>query len=156
MTRLPFRTMTAFFGVLGFELDPTQFTAEERGAITTYIAFYKAHRALFQTGVFSRLIRPDNYHAAWMVSSPDKDEAIVGYYELLSQPNPPPLRLCLTDLDPNAQYDVSLWEDGGFAELDKAFNCGLRGGDELMRAGLLLSSSPKGDFVSELFLLKRK
>jgi alpha-galactosidase len=158
VTPLPFRAMVAFFGVLGFELDPTKFTAEERGAITKYISFYKVHRALFQTGRFSRLIRPDNYHAAWMVSSPDKGEAIVGYYELLSQPNPQPLRLRLKELDPEARYDVSLWEDGGFGELDKAFNCGLRGGDELMKAGLLLGLSygPKGDFASELFLLQRK
>jgi hypothetical protein len=82
----------------------------------------------------------------------------VGYYRLLAQPNQIPLRLCLQDLDAAAQYEVSLWEDGGFDEQDKRYNCGLRGGDELLGAGLLLNTSQvlRGDFFSELFLLRKK
>jgi hypothetical protein len=73
-----------------------------------------------------------------MTVAPDETEAIAGGYKLLSNPNRRPLQLKLAGLDPAANYEVSLWEDGGFAEEDKKFNCGRRGGDELMRGGLLL------------------
>jgi alpha-galactosidase len=162
ITSLAFRSMTAFFGVLGFELDPTKLSAEERAAIAKYIAFYKMYRSLFQTGRFSRLVSPaGSSHAAWMVRSVVGDEAIVGYYRLLGKPNPGPFRLPLKDLESAALYEVSVWEDGGYAEQDKLRNCGLRGGDELMGAGLFLNSDmgaavKTGDFFSELFLLKRR
>ncbi|GHV87208.1 alpha-galactosidase [Spirochaetia bacterium] len=159
LTSLAFRSMTAFFGVLGFELDPCKLSAEEQAAIVKYIAFYKTHRSLFQTGRFSRLVSPAGAsHAAWMVRSAAGDKAIVGYYRLLGKPNPGPFRLPLKDLNPVATYKVSIWEEGGYAEQDKLRNCGLRGGDELMGAGLFLNSDMRaavktGDFFSELFLL---
>ncbi|MDR2629283.1 MAG: alpha-galactosidase, partial [Spirochaetaceae bacterium] len=157
---LAFRAMTAFFGVLGFELDPAALSAEEKKEITKYIEFYKAHRSLFQQGRFSRLLSPAGAaHAAWMVSS--ADQGIVGVYKLLSQPNQKPVILRLRDLDPSAVYEVSVWEAGGVDPGDREANCGLRGGDELMRGGLLLNSpglthAKKGDFFAELFLLRRQ
>ncbi|MDR1107783.1 MAG: alpha-galactosidase [Spirochaetaceae bacterium] len=156
---LAFRSMTAFFGVLGFELDPTKLISEEKREIVEYIKFYKAHRSLFQQGRFSRLRSPaGSSYAAWMVMS--ADEGIVGVYKLLSPPNPKPIILRLPDLDPSAVYEVSLWEAGGFEGRDREANCGLRGGDELMRGGLLLNSPggdpQKGSFFSELFLLRRE
>jgi alpha-galactosidase len=156
---LAFRSMTAFFGVLGFELDPTTLSAVEKKEMTEHIKFYKAHRSLFQQGRFSRLRNPaGSSYAAWMVMS--AGEGIVGFYKLLSRPNPKPIILRLPDLDPAAVYEVSLWEAGGFESRDREYNCGLRGGDELMRGGLLLNA-PGGDpqkasFFSELFLLRRQ
>jgi hypothetical protein len=89
------------------------------------------------------------------------DQGIVGVYKLLGQANQKPIILRLTDLDPSAVYEVSIWEAGGFDPGDREGNCGLRGGDELMRGGLLLKSpgvdhEKQGDFFSELFLLRRK
>lgn len=159
-TSLSFRAMTAFFGVLGFQLDPAKLSESERRTVALYTAFYKSRRELFQFGRFTRLSGPgvsggDSY-AAWMVSSPD--EAAVGFYKLLARPNRGPCYLRLQDLDAAAVYEVSFWEEGGFIERDKALNCGLRGGDELMNAGLRLDSEggTKGDFFSELILLKRR
>jgi alpha-galactosidase len=157
-TPLSFRAMTAFFGVLGFELDPTKFTAEEKAEVARSISFYKQHRSLFQRGRFSRLHSPASHlYAAWQVVTEDCGQAIVGFYKLLTQPAQQPLRLLLKDLDPSAVYEVSVWEDGGFDALDKQANCGRRGGDELMRGGLLLdiASGGTGDFRSELFLLRK-
>jgi hypothetical protein len=78
-------------------------------------------------------------------------------YKILSNPNQKPWHLHLAGLDRNARYDVGVWEDGGFDAADKALNCGIRGGDELMSAGLLLECAAnmqrRGDFASELFLL---
>jgi alpha-galactosidase len=151
--------MTAFFGCLGYELDPAKLTAEEKETVKKQVAFYKSHRKTFQYGVFSRLLSPRDTafrRAAWMLKG--EDECIVGVFKILSSPNQKPWRLRLTGLDPSALYDVSMWEDGGFDETDKALNCALRGGDELQNAGLLLDCAApdkhkQGDLFSELFLL---
>jgi alpha-galactosidase len=157
---LAFRSMTAFFGGLGFDLDPAQLSPKEKKEIAEHIAFYKAHRTLFHQGRFSRLrCPPGSSCAAWMVTSGDR--GIVGVYKILSPVHPKPIVLRLTDLDPSAVYEVSVWEAGGFDPGDREGNCGLRGGDELMRGGLLLNSpgvehKKPGDFFSELFLLCRQ
>lgn len=162
-----FRAMTAFFGCLGYELDPTTFTDEEKDAVKRQIAFYKAHRATFQYGRFYRLVSPvpgrdgaDGRFAAWMVVSPDEKEAVAGVYKILAKPAARPLTLKLAGLEAFADYDVSLWEEGGFAAVDKEANSGRRGGDELMQSGLLLDCAfgygpHKGDFFSELFVLTK-
>jgi alpha-galactosidase len=166
ITPLSFRGMVAFFGVLGYELDPAKLKPEEQEAVKKQIAFYKAHRQTFQFGSFYRLVSPLRHSlsgrfAAWMTVSPDGSEAIVGVFKILSNPNQRPLTLKLTGLESAADYQVTIWETGGFAEADRHYNCGTRGGDELMNAGLMLEctdhhSPRKGDFFSELFLLKRK
>jgi alpha-galactosidase len=157
ITALSFRAMVAFFGNLGFELDPTLLTGAEKAEIARYSGFYQAHRKVFQHGRFSRLTdttRTD--YAGWQVSL--EDETIVGFYKLLAHPNRQDFRLPLCDLDPAALYDVSIWEEGGFEERDKAYNCGQRGGDELLYSGLLLDSTfvtKHGDFFAELFLIHK-
>ncbi|GHT53279.1 alpha-galactosidase [Spirochaetia bacterium] len=174
LTPLPFRGMVSFFGCLGYELDPTKFSAEEQDTVKKQISFYKAHRPTFQYGNFYRLISPlpgrsvtaghnitKGRYAAWMAVSQDGKEAIVGVYKILSNPNQRPFRLKLEGLERDADYQVGVWEDGGFSEADKKFNCGDRGGDALMQAGLLLEcngphGSAKRDFFSELFLLRKK
>ncbi|MDR3303227.1 MAG: alpha-galactosidase [Treponema sp.] len=157
-TSLSFRAMTAFFGTLGFELDPTKLTDGEKAEIVKYVSFYKKHRVLFQQGRFSRLLSSAlRTYSAWQVVSEDGKEAIIGFYRLLAQPSSPPQRLFLKDLAPNAVYEVSVWEEGGYEENDRTFNCGQRGGDELMRGGLLLDAistgNRSGDFHAELFHL---
>jgi alpha-galactosidase len=155
---IDFRAMVAFFGVFGYELDPTQFSEDEKTAVKNQIAFYKTHRRLFQQGTFIRLAAADGGYAAWMVAGEDCSEAIVGFYVLRACPNVYPIRLALRGLDPAADYEVSFWEEGGVFEMDKLLNAGCRGGDELMSAGLMLKCEyfPKGgDFRSELILLKK-
>ncbi|GHT66009.1 alpha-galactosidase [Spirochaetia bacterium] len=174
LTPLAFRAMVSFFGCLGYELDPTKFSAKEQEAVKKQIAFYKAHRRTFQYGNFYRLLSPlpgrsvingpyplNGRFAAWMTVSEDGKEAIVGVYKILSNPNQRPFRLKLAGLKNDADYQVTVWEEGGYSAEDKNLNCGNRGGDELMQAGLLLECtvhhSPKnGDFFSELFLLRKQ
>ncbi|MDR0374212.1 MAG: alpha-galactosidase, partial [Treponema sp.] len=156
-TALSFRAMVAFFGDLGFELDPTTLSPEEKNQIALYIDFYKAHRKTFQYGRFFRLATPDPaFYTAWQVSL--EEESLVGFYKLLAQPNRPPVRLRLAGLDPDLVYTVSLWEQGGFEANDKNYNCGSRGGDELMQAGLSLDTTyitKRGDFFGEIFIIKK-
>jgi alpha-galactosidase len=169
LTPISFRGMVSFFGCLGYELDPTQFGENDTREVKRQIEFYKVHRKCFQYGRFYRLLSPlpgrgaingpypqRGRYAAWMSVLDDK--AIVGFYKILSNPNRRPWRLKLAGLESDAQYRVSLWEDGGFDEEDKQLNCGVRGGGELMQAGLLLECGSQlrhGDFFSELFILEK-
>ena len=66
------RFNVAAFGALGYELDLTQLTPAEQKAVAAQIAYYKAHRALFQFGRFVRLSSPfEGNRFAWMVISRD-------------------------------------------------------------------------------------
>jgi len=158
ITPLQTRAAVAFFGVLGYELDPTTLSAEERALVAGQIEFYKAHRELFQRGRFVRLRGPfegDGNETAWMTVSRDRKQGVVGHYRILNGPNPGPSRLRLRGLDPAATYRVSVWPAGDDA-IAKA-NAGLRGGDELMKMGLTIRSEDPndsrslGDFHARLF-----
>ena len=155
------RAAVAFFGVFGYELDPTTLTPDERAQVAAQVGFYKQHRLLFQRGRFVRLHGPfdgDGNETAWMVVAPDADRAVVGVYQGLNHPEPGPRRLRLRSLDPAATYQVSLWPAGD-DDLCRR-NEGPRGGDELMAAGLSLAAGreeieSRGDHWSRLFVLER-
>ena len=160
LTPLATRAAVAFFGVFGYELDPTRFSAEERQEVIDQIAFYKAHRELFQRGRFVRLRSPfegDGDGTAWMVVSPDRRQAVVGVYQALNRPVPGPDRIRLRGLDPSAAYQVAQWPSTGDS-VERA-NALVRGGDDLMAVGLLLAAERHaaarwGDFWARLFVLE--
>jgi len=160
ITPLATRAAVAFFGVFGYELDPTDLDEEQRAEIVDQIAFYRGHRELFQHGRFVRLISPfdgERDRAAWLVVSPDRRHAVVGTYRLLSRPDPGPERLRLRGLDEAATYRVTTWP--GFADRLSAANDGERSGAELMTAGLVLDlerweTVVRGDFWARLFVLE--
>ena len=58
ITPLATRAAVAFFGVLGYELDPTTLTAEERRQVADQVAFYVSQREVLQYGRFVRLRSP--------------------------------------------------------------------------------------------------
>ena len=160
MTPIETRAAVAFFGLLGYELDPTALGDEDKRAIADQIGFYKTHRDLFQRGRFVRLRSPfegGGNQTAWMVVAPDASRAIVGYYQVLNRPVPPADRLRLRGLAADAVYRVSGWpavDDPLYRD-----NAGPRGGDELMRVGLSLGADRRdagawGDFKSWLFVLE--
>ena len=159
ITPLATRAAVAFFGVLGYELDPTALTADERREVTEQVAFYVARRDVFQRGRFVRLRSPfedDGNTTAWLSVSDDRRQAVVGFYQVLSRPSPGPDRLRLRALDPGLRYRVSVWP----AVDDRVAHANAleRGGDELMSAGLILDSNrddaaARGDFWARLFVL---
>ena len=163
ITPLATRAAVAFFGVFGYELDPTALSKRERRAVAAQVAFYKTHRDLFQRGRFVRLRSPfeeDGNQTAWMVVAPDASRAIVGYYQVLNHPVPAADRLRLRGLDPARVYRVSGWP-AGTSDEDPLYrdNRGSRGGDELMAIGLSLGADRKeaadwGDFRAWLFVLE--
>jgi alpha-galactosidase len=161
VTPIATRAAVAFFGVLGYELDPVALSDEDREAVADQVAYYKARRELFQRGRLVRLRSPfegDGNETAWMTVSADSRRAVVGHYRVLNQPNRGPSRLRLRGLDAQASYRVSVWPAG--KDPVSTANSGIRGGDELMRVGLLVASENPvdsrraGDFTARLFDLE--
>jgi len=161
VTSLETRGAVAFFGVLGYELDPGALEDGARAILRDQVAFYKAHRELLQRGRFFRLVSPfegDRNHASWMCASRDAQRAIVGYYRVLQHVGEPSHLIRLRGLDPAARYRVSAWPGSEPGAGGDAFV--IRGGDELTRVGLLIpgesDAGPRqGDFGSRLFVLER-
>ena len=161
VTPLATRAAVAFFGVLGYELDPTALTSGERGEIAAQVAFYVQHREVFQRGRFLRLESPfrgDRDRVSWMVLALDRDTAIVGVYQLLNRPTPETRRVRLAGLDPSAVYRISGWPSNDDPMV--AANAGFRTGAEMMAAGLSLDrerhhAATLGDFWARLFVLER-
>ncbi|HEY7589564.1 MAG TPA: alpha-galactosidase, partial [Candidatus Limnocylindrales bacterium] len=159
ITPLSTRAAVAFFGVFGYELDLTRLSDDEREEVAGQVAFYKEHRDVFQRGRFIRLHGPfdgDGNEVAWMAVAADRGRAVVGWYQVLNRPLPGPARLRLRGLDPARRYAVSDWpgHDDGVSRA----NTGVRGGDELMQAGLSLGlerfeAVGRGDFSARLFVL---
>jgi alpha-galactosidase len=153
------RAAVAFFGVLGYELDPTALSPQERREVADQVAFYKEHRALFQRGRFVRLRSPfegRGNEAAWMVVDDDRRRAVVGWYRVLNVPEPAVERIRLRGLDPAAVYRVTPWPPGGIPA--EPFEAAERGGDDLMGAGLIVASDRRatavlGDFQARLWVL---
>lgn len=150
MTRLNIRNEVAFFGNLGYELNPLIFDEKMDKVVTEYLDFYKANRKLIQFGDFYRISSPfEKNEVAWQVVNKDKSEALVGYYQILTQPNPGyNKKIILKGLDENKKYLVN---DSYVAY-----------GDELMNVGIVFEQpdryfskdSPCQDFQSKIFKLK--
>lgn len=150
VTSIETRANVAYFGVFGFELDVTKMSDEEKAKVKEQITFYKENRKLLQMGTFYRLHSPfekEGNVTSWMVVSDDKQEAMVGRYQVLGKPNAGYERLLLKGLNAEQQYEIE-----GFS--------GSFYGDELMNAGIQLDQTVSGslqwgDFSSQIFKLSR-
>ena len=99
ITPLATRAAVAFFGVFGYELDPT--ALDRRGAAPrspTRSPSTSATATLFQRGRFVRLRepvrgRPATRPPGWS-SRDDRRRAVVGYYRILGRPDPGPATGC--------------------------------------------------------------
>ena len=162
VTPLETRAAAAFFGNLGYELDPRRLDAAEAVAVRAQIEWYKERRGLLHHGRFHRLISPfegDGNETAWMVVDDDADRALVGWYRTLTLPLPGPSLLRLRGLDPEARYRVTVWPEAD--DWVVRANALVRGGDELMQQGLYLDdhaweSQARGAFQARIFELTRE
>ncbi|MDQ1912581.1 alpha-galactosidase [Paenibacillus sp. GD4] len=147
VTSLETRGHAAMSGNFGYELDLTAFSEQEKEIVKQQVALYKELRPLIQFGEFYRLLSPfEGNHTAWMFVSEDQSEALVAYFQVLGEPNPPSRKLRLSGLKEDADY---LLTETGEADVP-AIRCG---GDELMSIGLHLPRW-KGDFRSRLYRLR--
>jgi alpha-galactosidase len=133
----------AMSGNFGYEMDLTTFSEEEKVIAKGQVARYKEIRSLVQQGDLFRLKSPfEGNETSWMFVSEDKREALVFYFQVLAEPNPPLKKLKLKGLDPDLDYRIDEEEL-------------IYGGDRLMHSGLHIPSL-HGDFVSVCFHLKTK
>ena len=102
-TPLRSRFHMACFGLLGYELDLGDLSAQEREEVKQQIAFYKEHRRLFQFGSFYRVRETEN-DFFWMVVSPDCTEAMGIHYVRQNMPNQGHVPLKAMGLDENMTY----------------------------------------------------
>ncbi|WP_367296158.1 alpha-galactosidase [Levilactobacillus yonginensis] len=128
ITPIETRAAVAYFGDLGYELDVTKCSPDEKAAIKQQVTFYKAHRELFQQGKFYRIDNPftgDGNVGSWQVVSEDQRHAIAARYQILNHPNPAYTRLYLRGLAPDQRYRLNGGQHIYF-------------GDELMHAGVFV------------------
>jgi alpha-galactosidase len=161
VTPLETRAAVAFFGVFGYELDPTTLDEAARAAVRDQIDFYRRHRTILQYGRFHRLASPftgARRHVAWMSVAADRSTAVVGVYAILNRPNPETQRVRLRGLDPDLEYRVSAWPQRPDDPVGRR-NLGERVGADLMANGLTFDverhdAATLGDFWSRLFVLE--
>lgn len=149
VTPLQTRGNVAVFGMLGYELDLTKLTDEEKETIKEQIQFYQKYRNLIMQGTFYRLMDPfQNNDSAWMVVSEDQNTVLVGFYRRQGVPNGPWIRLYMDGLDENKQYRLETGSDRTI----------LYGGDELMNVGMVVKEEQLcnhgGDYSSGIFVLQ--
>ena len=160
VTPLATRAAVAFFGNLGYELDPRGLDEMETEQVRAQIAWYKERRELLHQGRFHRLTSPfegDGNETAWMVVDDERSHALVGWYRTLSLPLPGPSQLRLRGLHPATRYRVTIWPEAD--DWVARANAMERGGDELMSQGLFLDdhaweSQARGDFQARIFELR--
>ena len=138
-------------GVLGYELDTTKFTDEEKEEVKKQVAFYKENRKLLQFGDHYRL------HAqgveGFITVAKDKGSAVavVNVVELV--PAPPLYTVRFKGLNPSAVYEVS-------AEGCESF---VAGGDVLMQGDFPLKgmfsyaevAANSGCILSRMFVFRK-
>ena len=104
-TPLRSRFHMACFGLLGYELDLGDLTAQEKAAVSQQIAFYQEHRQLFQFGTFYR-VRETANDLFWMVVSHDRTEAMGIHYVRQNRPNQGQYPLRAMGLDEHMTYTL--------------------------------------------------
>lgn len=111
-TPLSTRFNVAAFGLLGYELDPTDLTREERRRIRAQIAFYKEHRRLLQYGRFRRHDSERGNQVTWSLHEPGGEPRLVGCFQVGSRAASPPDALPVRGLDPQRRYRVRALSQG--------------------------------------------
>lgn len=144
ITSLEMRGDVAMSGNLGYELDLTKMTDEEKAIVKEQVAHYKEIRQLIQFGNFYRILSPfEGNETAWVFVNEDQSEAMVYYFRVLAEPAEPTKVLKVKGIDVMKKYQI--------VGTDKIY-----GGDELTYVGVNIPAQLKGDFQSVVWHLKEK
>ena len=143
-------------GVLGYELDPTKLSEEERAAIARQIAFYKEHRKTLQFGKQYRLCGEGL--EGYIAVSKDEASAVAVVNALNVLPGQPDLFVRFKGLNPSCVYEVTRADPA--AADGETFSAG---GDLLMHGCLplhglweeKLAQHCSGGIVSRMYLFKK-
>jgi Alpha-galactosidase len=142
ITPLETRGHVAMTGNLGYELDLTKLTNEEKEMVREQVKLYNDIREIVQFGELYRIFNPfDGNEAAWNFVSNDKSEFVATYVRVLSLPAAPIRTIKFKGLNPEYDYqDISTGE--------------IFGGDELMNVGITIERV-KQDFLSIQWRFKK-
>ena len=124
-------------GNLGYELDLTSLTQEEKDGIAAQIALYKDIRPVVQFGQQYRLINPEAESNEAAVQFNYENKVLATYVRVLSTVETVETTLKLKNLDQDANYILQ-----GTGQVYS--------GAELMYAGITVVL-PQGDFLSKQF-----
>jgi alpha-galactosidase len=142
ITSLDIRGDVAMSGNLGYELDLTKLSEEEKQIVKKQVESYKKIRSLIQFGDFYRIHSPfEGNETAWTFANRDKSEAMVFYFSVLAEPAAPLKYVKVKGIAPSKRYEVV-----GTGHV--------YGGDELSYAGLSIPAELNGDFQSYVWHLK--
>ncbi|MCI6886191.1 MAG: alpha-galactosidase [Lachnospiraceae bacterium] len=108
---------------LGYELDLTKCTEEERSEIAGQIAEHKKERSWLQKAEFYRNETPNENYVSWLSTGKDKEECLVLIFQKFFNPLYAHGRFCLNGLNPECDYL-------------ETFSGKIYGGDELMEIGV--------------------
>ena len=136
-TPLETRGNVAMMGNLGYELDLTSLTQEEKDGIAAQIALYKDIRPVVQFGQQYRLINPEAGSNEAAVQFNYENKVLATYVRVLSTVETVETTLKLKNLDQDANYILQ-----GTGQVYS--------GAELMYAGITVVL-PQGDFLSKQF-----
>ena len=137
ITPLETRGDVAMMGNLGYELDLTSLTQEEKAVIATQIAHYKDIRPVVQFGQQYRLINPEAGSNEAAVQFNYGNKVVATYVRVLSTVETVETTLKLKNLEQDANYILQ-----GTGQVYS--------GAELMYAGITVVL-PQGDFLSKQF-----
>ena len=101
-TALSTRFNVACFGVLGYELDFSELTPEERRQVAGQIQFYKKHRNMLQFGRFHRYFPKRGQRESWQITG--KKPIIAGIYNLRYDAIPTPDTLKILSAKKGKRY----------------------------------------------------
>ena len=142
ITPMKTRSIVAYFGTYGLELDTNKLTDEEKAEITAQIAEFKKHYELIQRGEYYRLISPydhESLYCVWEVVKADGSEALVASVYKYNEANAAPEIVKLRGLCPEKHYTINGSE--------RAYL-----GAALMECGMRLNSY-HGDYHADLYHL---
>lgn len=142
LTPLSTRGHVAMMGNLGYELDLTTLSENEKREIAQQVKTYKQIRPIVQFGKQYRLLNPNEHSNEAAVQFSHEKGIVVTYVRILSTIESIETTLKLKGLEPDAFYE--LVGEG------KIYS-----GAELMYAGLTMTL-PQGDYLSQqLYLIKK-
>ena len=104
-TPIATRFNVAAFGVLGYELDFSELTPEERRQVKEQIAYYKEHRRTFQYGKLSKVKVKNPDQISWQIT--DGKTTFAGLYQKYKCACPGRDRLDIPGLEPDKLYIIS-------------------------------------------------
>lgn len=136
------RGIVAMDGILGYELDATKLSEEEKNFCRKQVQFYKKNYRLISEGDYYRLTNPytDRAYTAWEHVAKDRKKALVSLVMTEKEGNAPQMYLKLKGLDENAYYRVE-GHRGAFS------------GSVLMSAGIPVPPE-LGEYESVQFVLR--